>query len=155
MQKGSFSILIAVIVVSLLTFPSFFLGEKYGVGQETIGPDASVNLRGDYNTTRESTDLVRAVLESPGYQKELFLPENSTVYDLMKQAQFQDQNFSFGGKEFSGLGFFVEEINGVSQNPKQGYYWIYYVNGKAASLGVSQYKIKNNDIINWRYEKNY
>lgn len=76
----------------------------------------------------------------------------ASVYDLMLSLEEQGK-ISFKGKNFSGLGFFVEEINGLKNNSQPGYYWIYYVNGKSASVGISNYIIKSNDLIVWKYEK--
>ena len=59
-------------------------------------------------------------------------------------------NFSFKTKEYPGLGYFVEEINGVGGG--QGKYWIYYVNGKEASVGIKDYVVKEGDIISWKHE---
>jgi hypothetical protein len=72
--------------------------------------------------------------------------DGATVYEVMKIAR--DQGFYFNGKEHLGLGFFVEEINGVRGNG--GKYWMYYVNDKEAELGISRYIIKKGDIISWK-----
>ena len=31
--------------------------------------------------------------------------------------------------------------------------WIYYVNGKEAAVGISNYKINPGDTVSWKYEK--
>lgn len=80
------------------------------------------------------------------------VPANQTVYDLMAALK-QRGDFDFQGKNSRGLGFFVEEINGVRNNPKESTFWIYYINGKGAELGISNYTLKINDIITWKYEK--
>ena len=80
-----------------------------------------------------------------------FLDGNS-IYDLMKDLKNQGK-IDFVGENYSGIGFFVEEINGVKNDSRTLKYWIYYVNGKSASMGVSSYQIKANDIIEWKYEK--
>lgn len=51
------------------------------------------------------------------------------------------------------MGEFVEEINGIKNNQATGEYWIYYINGESAKMGVSNYIIKPNDVIKWNYEK--
>ncbi|MCX6764707.1 MAG: DUF4430 domain-containing protein [Candidatus Nealsonbacteria bacterium] len=83
---------------------------------------------------------------------EISVPEKSTVYELMDLLKARG-DFSFQGKDFSGLGFFVEEINGIKNNPSGKTYWIYYVNDKSAQVGISNYTLKPNDVINWKYEK--
>jgi hypothetical protein len=106
-------------------------------------------------TKEKEIKLIKTTLEVPGLSYKVFVPEGSTVYDLMIATTKQYNNFSFNGREFSGLGFFVEEINGLSQDRKAGMYWIYYINGEKALVGISQYKLKENDVITWNYEKGY
>ncbi len=87
------------------------------------------------------TDYIRAI--SP----------TSTVYNLMQYASADSrQPFSFKTKTFSGMGEFVEEINGLINNTQTGKYWIYYINGESAKMGISQQIVKPNDIITWKYE---
>ncbi|MEK7104171.1 MAG: DUF4430 domain-containing protein, partial [Patescibacteria group bacterium] len=74
------------------------------------------------------------------------------VYELMNLLKARG-DINFQGKTSLGLGFFVEEINGLKNNPNENVYWIYYINNKAAQVGVSNYILKPNDIINWKYEK--
>ena len=79
------------------------------------------------------------------------LPEGSSAYDLMVRAQ-ETSDFQFKGREFPGLGFFIQAINGLEQSPRLGKYWIYYINGKKAEVGISAYTVNTHDIILWKYE---
>lgn len=80
--------------------------------------------------------------------------ENTSLYDLMRDMTADSRApFLFSAKEYSGMGYFVEEINGVKNNPQTGEYWIYYVNGQSATVGTSQYIVKKDDVITWKYEK--
>lgn len=100
-------------------------------------------------TKANQLQLIVATLRIPGKEFVVVIPEGSTVYDMMKIAT-ETQDFHFKGKEFAGgLGFFIEEIDGVRQNQK---YWIYYLNGKKANAGVSHVFLTQNDIVEWRYE---
>lgn len=74
--------------------------------------------------------------------------KDATVYDVMKNAE--KEGFSFLGREYPQLGFFVDEINGIKNESNK--YWIYYVNETEASVGVSKYIIKEGDIISWKQE---
>ena len=83
------------------------------------------------------------------YQGEI--EEDETVYQFMKNLQnVKENNFSFSGEDHPGLGFFIKEIDGVKG--KAGSYWIYYVNGEEASVGVSNYILKDGDIVSWKQE---
>ncbi len=70
----------------------------------------------------------------------------STVYDAMKSSQL-----NFQTKTFSGLGEFVEEINGLKNDPQNGKYWGYFINGVSAQLGISTQIVKPGDLIEWKY----
>lgn len=83
---------------------------------------------------------------------EISVPQNSTVYDLMNALK-QRGDIEFTGKISSGLGFFVEGINGVKNNDTNSTYWIYYINDKTAGIGISNYILKPGDVIIWKYEK--
>lgn len=81
-----------------------------------------------------------------------FAPQGSTVIDAMR-ALASTSDFTFAGKDYPSLGFFVDSING--KTAESGYSWILYVNGKLSGTGASQTTLKAGDAIEWRYEKNY
>ena len=55
-------------------------------------------------------------------------------------------------------GAFVESINGISNNPSNKTYWIYWVwdssskSWKIGSVAASSYKLRDGDVICWYYE---
>ena len=75
--------------------------------------------------------------------------QDTTLYEIMKSAS-KESDFSFSGVDYSSLGFFVDTING--QKNTGGKYWILYVNGALATVGVSQLLVKPGDRFDWRYE---
>lgn len=82
---------------------------------------------------------------------ELEVKDNSSVFDAMKELQIKTNGgFSFKYNEYPSMGVFVYEINGMKE--KSGSYWIYYVNEKEASVGVSNYVLKEGDSILWKQE---
>lgn len=99
----------------------------------------------------QQENSITATLAVEGRTYQVSLPEGSSAYDFMVKAQ-ETSNFQFGGKEFPGLGFFIQEINGLEQSPRAGKYWIYYINGRKAEVGISAYTVNDHDIILWRYE---
>lgn len=79
------------------------------------------------------------------------IKEGSNVFDVMTQIKEENRNnFDFKYNEYSYLGIFINEINGVTGSP--GAYWIYYINDKEASVGVSNYIINDGDVIKWKQE---
>ncbi|EKD76331.1 MAG: hypothetical protein ACD_43C00148G0003 [uncultured bacterium] len=80
--------------------------------------------------------------------------DTSTVQAVMQQAS-RDCKFSYVGKKYSGLGFFVEEIAGLKQSKDNGKYWVFLVNGQKSQLGVSARTVEPGDSIQWNYEAEY
>jgi len=83
---------------------------------------------------------------------EVNIKEDSSVFDAMEKMQKEntDNLFNFKYTHNASLGNFITEINGKYGTP--GKYWIYYVNNKKASVGVSNYILKDGDIITWSQE---
>lgn len=77
-------------------------------------------------------------------------PENMTLYDSMSLLA-STTSFTFTSKEFSGLGYRIESINGKVN--ADGTYWTLYINGEYANVGASTYVPKDNDVIEWKYLK--
>ncbi|MDP2664669.1 MAG: DUF4430 domain-containing protein [bacterium] len=94
---------------------------------------------------------VSLIVEETKY--ELKVAPGSSAYHVLEAAK--EQGLSFKGREFPGMGFFVEEVNGKAESSRQGMYWIYSINNKKAEVGVSIYIIQPNDVITWSYEKSY
>lgn len=76
--------------------------------------------------------------------------EGISVFDLMKKIS-EEEGFSFKYQE-SDLGAFVEEIKGVKNDTSSNMYWMFYINDKMAEVGASQYVLKDNDTVEWKYE---
>ena len=78
--------------------------------------------------------------------------QDKTVLDAMR-ALSAAGTFTFTGREYPGLGFFVDSIDGKKN--AGGKYWVYYVNGVSATSGVSSQLVRTGDRIEWKYEKSY
>ena len=96
---------------------------------------------------------VDAVVGKASYR--FSVPDESSVYDAMdiltSTTSFSMTPFSFRAKHFSGLGYFVEQINGVENS--NGTYWTLYINGVYSAVGASGYRLRLDDDIEWRFEK--
>ncbi|MCL2383691.1 MAG: DUF4430 domain-containing protein [Oscillospiraceae bacterium] len=52
--------------------------------------------------------------------------------------------------ESTPYGAFISAINGEEQG--DNYFWLYYVNGDFATVGVENYTVQDNDRIEFRLE---
>lgn len=94
-------------------------------------------------------------LKVNGKERMIPITTSTTVYEMMSYYQMisSDSDFQFETKDFSAMGKFVTKIGGVENNENNsGKYWIYYINGESAKTGISNYILKPNDLIEWKYE---
>jgi hypothetical protein len=102
-------------------------------------------------STKTNVSVNQITLNVLGKTYNTKLKEGETAYGAMTGIQSnKENNFSFRIKEYPSLGIFVEEINDINGTP--GKYWIYYINGKEASIGISKYILKSGDVISWKQE---
>ncbi|MDQ5954713.1 MAG: hypothetical protein QG583_641 [Patescibacteria group bacterium] len=94
---------------------------------------------------------IKTTLEVNNTKYESEINKEISVYDFMTQLKTEGK-ITFKEKTYSGIGKFIQEINGLKSDGDN--YWIYYVNGVEASIGVSNYKINPGNVVSWKYEKN-
>jgi len=133
--------------ISLMLFGVFFLTSK--IIPKEIYSSAVVNYKNSaHKTDDKTTKIAETTLEINGIKYETKITGVISVYQFMEKLQ-KEGKINFKDITYSGMGKFVEEINGTKNGDK---YWIYYVNGKKANIGVSNYKIKTGDVVSWKYE---
>jgi len=133
-------------------------GDK--IGQQNDDKNVQDNQKTNLNTntnssttntsTQKQTIPVTFIISNQTYKTNI-LP-NTNVYQAMQQLQTENK-ITFSGKNYAGMGFFVDTINKIENINKTNQYWIYYINGKSANVGISNYIINSKDIIEWKYEK--
>jgi len=119
-------------------------------------PLQSSTIKANYTpttvTTESAPEQLTATLKTSDRTYTLKFQPDTTLLEAMRQLTARsEQPFMFSGKEYSSLGFFVDEINGIKNDPGNGKYWIYYINGQTAQIGISNYKLIQGDIIEWKY----
>lgn len=90
-------------------------------------------------------------LTVPGKTLQLTVDRSATVENLLVTAR-QQGRITFAGRTFAGIGWFIEEIDGLRQDGLKGMYWVYSVNGKKANVGVSAYVLSPGDQVSFTYE---
>ncbi len=142
-MKKYIALIAAVIVLAGGAFVSQQWFVKYF---SNVNATSEVKPRVDNKISRV---VVSVTIEEKHYSATL---SGSTVLDVMR-ALSAEGSLNFFGRDFPGLGFFVESINGKKNT--EGYYWILLINGKKSDLGASQARIQTGDVVEWRYEKGY
>lgn len=95
---------------------------------------------------KENKEKVKLIVFDKNY--EIGIKEGDSVFEAMKNLQKNEgNNFSFNYKEYPSLGIFINQMNNIKDG--NGKYWIYSINDKEASVGVSKYVLKEGDIIKW------
>lgn len=102
--------------------------------------------------TAVATQTPNITLVVEGHSYTTFAPAGATVLDAMRTLA-STSDFTFTGRDYPSLGFFVESINGQKAEAKHT--WILYVNGKLSGTGASQTTLKAGDSVEWKYEKSY
>ncbi|MCX6754502.1 MAG: DUF4430 domain-containing protein [Candidatus Nomurabacteria bacterium] len=123
---------------------------KIETEKEVLINNESIKKSKSY-TLETKTIKVSLIVSDNKYNTEI--KENTSVFEAMKQIENEsgiNNSFSFKYIDNASLGSFITEINGIKGIP--GKYWIYYINGKLASVGVSNQVLKEGDIINWNQE---
>ena len=157
-MKNNNKILITIISILLLSVFIFLYKNNNHIDKNIKNIDKNVIENSPpLQKTKEDVFLkndsspIKTTLEINNKKYETELSESMSVYELMKTMESENKIF-FKEINYIGMGIFIEEINGIKSDGEK--YWIYYVNGNKANIGVSNYKINPGDTVSWRYEKN-
>lgn len=115
---------------------------------EIVTPAKSEN---NSQEEKSKSEKIKTKLEVNGKAYEMEITKGSTVYDLMKILS-EKTDFTYNGKKYTSIGFFVDEIHGIKNDPETGKFWVYKINNQKAKVGISTYVIQPNDLITWNYE---
>ncbi len=132
-----------VLLISLFLVSFGCVTTKYSP-TATFVPSASPSIQ----TNKSNEELINVSLiidyGNSTESKTIFVENGTTVYDAMRKA------VNLSVKTHPTYGVFVEGINGVMQG--NGKYWQYYIDGKLAPVGVSNYIINRSLILEWKLE---
>lgn len=146
-----FPLIIIAILVAVMEFVDFKKEEKKDtiIGKCTVSIDCKTVLKNRDTLEMELRDKVPKdgiILK----KTKVDLHKGDTAYDVLYRVT-KDNNISMesndtaGNKYVKGIDNFYE----FSCGPQSG--WLYLVNGKAPNKSSSDYKIKKNDVVAWRF----
>ena len=72
-----------------------------------------------------------------------------TVFVLLEICSLKE-GFSLEYQTYPELGVFITQI-GEKTGDENGKYWQYWVNNEYAQVGASQFKLKNGDVVAWKF----
>lgn len=173
-QKGFISILLLLIAVAIIGYFSYKSLVQVGDNPQTegfkkqidkaedvakIAAERAKRIEGemsDYAGKRQADKenkinvIVKIISKNNSGEYSDKVNSGISVLNLMELIG-KKYNLSFKYSE-SKSGMFMEEINGVKNNSSDNTHWMLYVNGKIIKAGISDYKLSDNNIIEWRYE---
>lgn len=124
------------------------------VGAGCFNSQQATNNNGQVKGAQVAQNVAQVkvtLVVNTGEKKESYdmtsLPD-AKVVDVLKAASAQ-YNFALEIKD-SAYGPFVQSIAGKAG--ENGKFWMYYVNGSQAMVGVGEQKITEGDIIEFRFE---
>ncbi len=103
--------------------------------------------------TQEITGSVLYIInkgEGAIKEYELEILQGSTVFSLLEELA-EKENFTIETSYYSGIGVFVESINGL-EGGTDNKWWQYWVNEILGEVAADKKKIKTEDIIEWKFE---
>ena len=150
--------LLLLVAIIALTAGAYFSELQFLSYSYSSAPTLTTSLaaQGDTLAARDATSTKTASIEFTlsvgGKNYHGTVRAEATVLDAMNELA-SSSDFKFTSKEFSGMGTFVESINGKAG--ADGFYWILYINGTPSQTGASQTIVNSSDIVEWKYEKGY
>lgn len=151
-MKANLKKIIATILSLILVFALAGCSEKTtkkSAGKCTI----SIECRTILDNMDKLDDGVKDFIPKDGIimeKKEVEFEEDDSVYDVLKREL--DNEKILMEASFTGKSVYIEGIDNIyefSCGDLSG--WQYSVNGEFPGKSCSDYKLENNDVIEWRY----
>ncbi len=139
--------IIAIFVLGLLL--GFLVGYQGAVSQSSFRPES---------TTVEAKTIAASLMIDFGEGEIIVchrqeLTDGATVFDLLKTcAEDKDEPFQLEYDDYPSLGVLIKQI-GDRVSGQDNRYWQYWVNNNFAQVGASQFKLNNNNTVEWKFIK--
>ena len=80
------------------------------------------------------------------------VPKGSTALDVLRLASQQDSCYQFETKT-TAWGEYLTQVCRARESPTKKVHWMFYVDGKLATSGISKHVMQENECIVLKYEK--
>lgn len=162
-KKTTYIRIFSAALIALFAFFAFSLRERAPSAENSaknIPKSASVEARSEISlpaqknteqkiAPKEERRVETITLIAGSSTVSLVIREGQSLYDALRAPENAEKIF-FEGREYSGLGFFITSIGSLREGG--GKYLFFYVNGEMASSGISSYKPKAGDKVEWKLE---
>ncbi|MEA1904442.1 MAG: DUF4430 domain-containing protein, partial [Candidatus Hadarchaeota archaeon] len=89
--------------------------------------------------------------DSEATTETVYLTKGATALEALRRVAVVETTY------YTGLGEFIDSINGISNDPETGEYWMWYIWGEneawtLAPVGAGSYELKDGDNVKFSYE---
>lgn len=151
------TIALSIVTVILLFTTIFYYFEtiRYQDLYNDLKSDFS-QLKSDFSQLNELLISVSLLIDF-GNGTSIWFNGTTLKGTTLFEYTFDVTNGKLEYKEFTGLGYYISSILGVSENVAENKYWLWYYfsenEWKLGEVGADSYVIKNKDILAWKYEQ--
>lgn len=136
-----------IVIFSLLLIFAAFIGISFIVSRSTNLAPTPLNERQVQQTQQKEitfiTDFGNGEKLETGYSWQ----DEKTVFDALAEIT-EKEDIKIETQQYD-FGVFVKNINGRESTAERA--WIYFVNGESGQVAADQYKLKDGDVVEWKY----
>jgi len=143
------------LLIPLIIIISLFIG---GVSTGIITfekPEDDIKIQNNQNNRSAESAIIKIYFNDDSVITFNFTTINISVYDYLLKAS-EIGNFIVKSTYWEQYDSYVIDsitYNEVKYEADSGNYWAYYVNGNYGTVSADKQIVKNNDVIEWKYEK--
>ena len=140
----AFALLVVLVLggLGIYYLPDYINDSEEDVNEITTIEEVSDNQI-EYSISVLETDETESVYNLQG-------EENTSVYNVLTLLDIQDDSFSMTTQEES-FGVFITQMNSLQPDPSSEFI-TFLVNGEPATVGISDYKLMDGDVITFKIE---
>ena len=147
-----FSLVTLGFVVGIITTVAFSWAYYFLYYESEQKSDINAEVKGKTDEESISKELIINVKSECENEEALSsnvcypFVEEETTFGLLNNLKDIDSNFYFDYKEYPGIGVMITSINGYTPDSNKAF-WKFEVNGNDAQVGVSDYRVKQGDVL--------
>lgn len=150
-MKKFYLSLISIAAIALIYFGVNGVKAELSPNKTEVQPTPEVsNIAAPSSTVNQTKVTLRINTGSAVGNYPIPYIEGETAYQLLVRIA-SINHFTINATNYS-WGIFVEGIGNLVQDGRDNF-WFLYINGKSSEVGASDYIVKPNDLVEWRYHE--